>query len=150
MIVVNECQTSTWGSLTQVFTESYSSVTLTLLSEVWVKLEWSLETVYGSNCPRYPQIEFGLIFTNMRKRRVNLKTWADVEWWERSLEPHSNLKKLIPKAHILFLHSTLTYWVKPGVILFNPLKWSKAPPHTHTILLSIKLSILKIVNFIDS
>jgi len=24
------------------------------------------------------------------------------------------------------------------------------PPHTHTILLSIKLSILKIVNFIDS
>jgi len=45
--VENEYQTSTWGSLTQVLTESYSSVTPTLLSGVSVKLEWSLETVYG-------------------------------------------------------------------------------------------------------
>jgi len=94
-----QCSVRVWQTLDVLplsVRETYQAHILFLHSTHthWVKpgvilfnpLKWS-------NGPRYPQVEFSLVFTHMSKRRVNLNTWVDVEWWERSLEPHSNLKK---------------------------------------------------------
>ena len=71
----------------------------------WVKPgEILYNPLKWSNGPKYPQVEFGLVFTNMSTRGVNLKTWVGVEWWKRSFEPHSNLKKWFFKLILIEIH----------------------------------------------